>query len=123
MPIPPYTEPLETSADRALAGRGGKKTYVYLASDERGRLLYVGITSDIYRRFGQHAAKAVWYPKMAHLATELYATRDQAARRERQLIERYDPPHNIMLRHGDGAYRNMARIADAKARRVPALLR
>ncbi len=123
MTAPRYTEPIETSSHSAVPRRGGDKTYVYLASDELGRLLYVGITSDVYRRMGQHAVASPWYDKMAHVATELYATRRQAAKREQQLVERHDPPHNTMLKKRAEAQRNMRRVAEAKAKRVPSLIR
>lgn len=123
MPVQPYREPLETSEHRAVSNQGDGKTFVYLASDELGRLLYVGITSDVYRRLGEHAGASAWYGKMAHVATELYPSRQQAARREQQLIERHAPPHNILFQRGAEAYRNMARIAAIKAARVPDLIR
>lgn len=86
-------EPIEVHESTALSKRGDLN-YVYLVSDDRGRLLYVGVTSDIYARFGQHARQSLWYPYMAHMAVEVHSTRRQAEMRERRLIGLYDPPHN-----------------------------
>jgi hypothetical protein len=35
--------------------------YVYLCYDDAANLLYVGMTSDINSRFGQHRAKSPWF--------------------------------------------------------------
>ncbi len=112
-------EPLERREHHAVSGRDGDRTYVYLASDEVGRLLYVGITSDVYKRFADHASKSAWYPRMAHVRTELYRTRLDAADRERQLIDRHCPPYNVALQTRRHSLRYIRHVAEATRLRVP----
>jgi excinuclease UvrABC nuclease subunit len=60
---------------------------VYLLQDERGGILYVGMSSDIARRVRQH-----WYP---HSAVSFYSCDESAARwLEKRLIGIHHPPFN-----------------------------
>lgn len=86
------------------------RCYVYVASDERGRVLYVGIAVDVYRRLGQHAQNSEWYELCAHLRVEDYRARMLAQAREAHLIGIHAPPFNKKL-HAGMAYRQMRRAA------------
>lgn len=79
----------------------GGQTYVYRAYCRCGDLLYVGITSDLFRRFAAHARqRAPWELKLVRVAWDLYATRDQAERVETHLIATLHPIHNVQGRAG-----------------------
>lgn len=89
------TQPLVViEHEAALNRRDEDITYVYIASDLRGRIIYVGITHDVYVRMAGHSRNSAWYPQMRHLRTEVHRTREDAGRRERELIRLYCPPYN-----------------------------
>lgn len=77
-------------------------TFVYRHISATGDLLYAGITSDIWRRMGQHAAAAIWWPSVARIEWDVYELRREAEYVEAWLIHEYLPPHN---RHGKGGTR------------------
>ena len=70
-------------------------TSVYLYYDRAGLLIYVGITSRGITRNRQHNATKEWWPFVYSQTVEHYATRAEAAQRERSLIVRNEPPFNI----------------------------
>lgn len=70
-------------------------TSLYRFYDSAGVLLYVGITYDMYRRFGDHGTKKVWHPLAAKVTITHYPTRDEAAEAERKAIAAEGPLYNI----------------------------
>jgi predicted GIY-YIG superfamily endonuclease len=69
-------------------------TSVYIARDEQGRVVYVGITSQGASRNGQHWKKSEWWRHHVSQTKEDYPTRRQALARETQLIRAHKPPFN-----------------------------
>lgn len=64
--------------------------------------LYIGISNDPPRRFGEHAETKSWWPDVDHGLTKItwYSTRNQALRVEAGLIRRHRPPHNVQHHPG-----------------------
>ena len=110
-------QPSETHEFAPLKRQPGVH-YVYLASDARGRLLYVGIAEDVYRRLGQHAAASEWYDAMEHLTVEVHRSKEQAANREALLISVHAPPHNRQLRAGYNSANRRRMAAIARVQRL-----
>lgn len=69
-------------------------TSVYRYYDGRGALLYVGITSRGINRNYEHNLTQEWWPFAAVQHIEHYERRDDAERRERELIREFRPPFN-----------------------------
>lgn len=121
MPGVPYIKPSETREFGSLNGKARGEYYVYIVSDERGRLLYIGTTNDLFTRFAQHRTKANWYGDMAHVKVEVFHRQDDARRWEYYLIGRFNPPHNIKgVHHKTAEHIRWARQhAEWRQRRVP----
>jgi hypothetical protein len=88
-----HADPLATF-ELDVTPRNAGRHFVYFASDQTGRLLYVGVTGDIFVRVSQHAVTAPWYPDMHHLRVETYPTRADAENREAEAIATLSPAHN-----------------------------
>lgn len=73
-----------------------RATSLYRYFDASGRLLYVGITSRRTGRSLQHAMEKDWWGEVARCEWEHYATREEAARRERDAIATEHPRHNVI---------------------------
>jgi hypothetical protein len=69
-------------------------TSVYRYYDGRGALLYVGITSRGIKRNYEHNHTQDWWHFAATQTIEHYDRRDDAERRERELIREFRPPFN-----------------------------
>lgn len=91
-----YREPLRVEHVSAMNGRDARTHFVYQVLDEFGRVLYVGESRDVFARMGQHKSTSEWYSKMKRLIVEEYATRQDAIHREADLIERAQPPFNVV---------------------------
>lgn len=72
-----------------------ERTALYRLFDASGALLYVGITGNPQKRFGEHAATKEWWPAVAERRIEWLATRVDAAASEKKAIERELPSWNI----------------------------
>lgn len=71
--------------------------FVYIMRDETGAVIYVGVTSCLWGRLGQHAtSKPKRLADAAHLSVIAYDTRREADDAERELIEVLQPPLNKM---------------------------
>lgn len=71
-------------------------TYVYRAFDQDGRLLYVGMTGNLANRWAEHRTGSLWSSLMAgYRIVGPFATREAAARYERQAIQTEQPAYNI----------------------------
>jgi hypothetical protein len=75
-------------------------TSVYRYYDGDGALVYVGITARGVQRQNEHNAHAEWWPFVVRQEVEHYPSRDDAAARERELIQRFGPPFN--KQHNEG---------------------
>jgi predicted GIY-YIG superfamily endonuclease len=67
---------------------------VYRMFDATGHLLYIGITSDLTRRLGQHAEKR-WFPQVKTISLEWYPTQAAAFVAEQRAIRQERPRMNI----------------------------
>jgi excisionase family DNA binding protein len=77
-------------------GAPGADHWVYLAYDDAGVLLYVGVTSRGIVRFTQHAANHAFAADIARFDIEHFPTRQAALEREREHISRRGPRHNLL---------------------------
>jgi predicted GIY-YIG superfamily endonuclease len=86
---------------------------VYRAYDAEGNLLYIGMTTQNVGRMTQHARDSGWWPRTVRLELEHLPSREEALRRERQLINALRPEANDpMIRTWD------ERWADIEQRRL-----
>lgn len=85
-----------------------KATTLYRAYDARGQLLYVGISSSPFLRFGQHDARAGWTPYAATITLERFTSRLDAEAAELVAIRTDDPVWNIQGRPAERFLRWMA---------------
>lgn len=71
------------------------ETQLYRHFNERGDLLYVGISLSAINRLGQHADHAAWFKTISKVTIESFATRNEALDAERNAIHKENPKHNI----------------------------
>lgn len=69
-------------------------TSLYRLWDDRGRLLYVGITKDVNRRFREHGKFSAWWPEVAWHGVQTLPTRIEASVAERLAIQTELPIYN-----------------------------
>lgn len=70
-------------------------TYLYRFFSRDGKLLYVGISNSITRRFAEHAATKSWFNLIGHASVEDYTSRPDALTAELLAIQTELPVHNI----------------------------
>ena len=70
-------------------------TTLYRHFDEDGRLLYVGISCDVWRRQADHSNRSHCYDLSVRIETEEYRGRFAAEVAERHAIQTEKPLHNI----------------------------
>lgn len=75
--------------------------YRFHAADED--LLYVGITNDPGRRFGQHKYDKEWWLNVARIDMQHFPDRKSLIEAERRAIETERPRHNIRM-NGNQTY-------------------
>lgn len=81
---------------QASVGRPGTSyTVVYDFYDNRGTLLYIGITSSPERRFASHEANSTWMEFATTYRVTRFATRDDAKSAEKAWIETCRPLFNV----------------------------
>jgi excinuclease UvrABC nuclease subunit len=68
---------------------------VYRLYDAERNLLYVGCTANVKRRFQHHSTQRAWWPDVAEVETETFASVSEAAEAERAYIVALDPRHNV----------------------------
>lgn len=71
------------------------RTALYRFYDPQGKLLYVGITNDPWRRWREHVREKPWYPQVKHQAVTWYDAERQARRAETRAIHDERPEFNI----------------------------
>lgn len=69
---------------------------VYRCYGKVGDLLYVGITTAGPNRAKGHARHKEWWTEVTRQEWEHFATRSEAAEREKELIATLDPRYNIV---------------------------
>lgn len=72
------------------------ETIVYRFYAESGRLLYVGITEEVAKRFLRHSGR-LWWPEAVTVRLEAYAARREALAVEADAISNEAPIHNRMV--------------------------
>ena len=68
---------------------------MYRFYDGQGKLLYVGITIDPWRRWREHVQEKPWYPQVKHQAVTWYDAEWQARKAETRAIRTERPEFNI----------------------------
>jgi hypothetical protein len=69
----------------------------YLLIDRTGEVIYVGSSSALFARLGQHAKTKDWWSSVRSISVESFSTVDAMLDRETELIELLDPIHNDLL--------------------------
>lgn len=72
-----------------------RRTAVYRFYDAAGQLLYVGITFNIGKRFGNHERDAFWWSAQRTVKIAWHDTRVEAAAEEQRAIRVENPLHNV----------------------------
>ena len=75
---------------------------LYRHFDAEGRLLYIGISSSLAYRIEAHRRASEWFPLVATISVQHFASREELESAERAAIVAEKPPHN---RRVDGAPR------------------
>lgn len=75
-------------------------TSLYRFYDHGGVLLYIGITNDMARRFGNHGEKKSWHPRAVRVTIEHHPTRQDALEAEAAAIIREAPLYNVQHNQG-----------------------
>ena len=73
---------------------------VYLLHDANSVLLYVGITDRGPVRLVEHYRHKPWFSQVCRVEFERYETRTASEAREKSLITKRAPLHNIQHNHG-----------------------
>lgn len=76
-----------------------KRTSVYIAYDEDGTVIYVGITSRGMTRFAEHEDGSGWWWDAARIELKHMGNRGTADLMEEALIEELNPVHNAIRPH------------------------
>lgn len=76
----PYREKIRRGSPRNVP------TDVYRFFNAHGELLYVGLSCQIAARVGYHRSNQGWWHQVSRIEVEHFATRDEAALRERHVI-------------------------------------
>jgi hypothetical protein len=70
--------------------------YLYRAFSAEDVLLYVGITSNVRLRVGQHAASKLWWPEVSEVRVEPFPDKATARAAERAAITADQPRYNLV---------------------------
>lgn len=70
--------------------------YVYELIAANGNHLYVGCTSNIAQRLGQHQSQRKWWPEVFRTEVDTFPNQREALDAERERIELYQPIHNVV---------------------------
>jgi excinuclease UvrABC nuclease subunit len=68
---------------------------LYRMFDAEDHLLYVGLTNNPRNRFSGHSKGKAWWPEVAHIRVETFATRDELIAAEKAAIQTERPWYNI----------------------------
>jgi hypothetical protein len=77
-------------------------TALYRHRDDRGVLLYVGISGSVVQRLDEHSKRSRWHHLIRHVDVEHFKTRGAARAAEAEAIETERPIYNI---RGNGGVR------------------
>ena len=76
-------------------------TCLYRHFDEKGNLLYVGVSLSVMARLSQHRSASEWFGDIARVEIEHHPNRGAALEAEKKAIREEKPKHNIA--HADAA--------------------
>jgi hypothetical protein len=92
---------------------------LYRFYDAKDRLLYIGITVSLFRRWNNHNALKPWWRKVTRATVEHFPDRASVMRAERNAIRAempiYNVSHNAQVKDAGGR----TRIATREVSRVP----
>lgn len=74
---------------------------VYRHYDQKGSLLYVGMTSNLGARNMKHKNRSHWFTEIANIRLEWFSDKREAKEAEASAICSENPIHNKNLRHGN----------------------
>jgi excinuclease UvrABC nuclease subunit len=74
----------------------GVFSYVYVAYDLQGRVVYVGLSDNVLGRLGEHSRYKGWWRGVAKVEFWEFDNRAEAARYEQAMIATHQPPGNTM---------------------------
>lgn len=74
---------------------------LYRHFDDKGKLLYVGISLSALARLCQHRVHSEWYARIRNVTIQNFDTREQALEAERLAIQNEKPLHNIIWANTD----------------------
>jgi len=70
--------------------------WLYRLFDSEGRLLYVGVTDDVWRRVNEHERSQEWGDDIVQMRRHRYPGRAAALAAEKRAIQTEKPVHNIV---------------------------
>lgn len=73
----------------------GEPTGLYRFYDAANVLLYIGISRNLYARWGQHEADKTWWPLVVTRTVVMYPSRPEAEEAEGVAIRAENPVHNV----------------------------
>ena len=89
--IAPKLATIPDAFDYALPSGPG----CYMAVDKWNQPIYIGAAAVVTARIGAHCARSPWRADVVRWRVWPCATRSEALRLERLLIQLYRPPHNL----------------------------
>lgn len=89
----PVPDVLSFSTTAAVPDR---PQWLYRLFDSEGRLLYVGVTDDVWRRVGEHERTQEWGDDIVRVKRQRYPGRAAALAAERRAIHIEKPVHNVI---------------------------
>lgn len=69
---------------------------LYRMYDASRRLLYVGLTMNVSQRFATHRGEKPWWPSVATIQLQHFATRSEVEAAERAAINAEQPRYNVV---------------------------
>ena len=75
------------------------KQHLYRHFDERGNLLYVGVSLSTIQRLAQHRYHSHWFNSISKVTIEQFPSREEALNAERTAIQKEEPLHNVALKN------------------------
>lgn len=77
---------------------GTRRWAVYTFRDPDGTVLYVGQSMRLAERMSSHKREKEWWPEIETIEVDHVGSKNDACVLEKQLIEKFDPLHNIALK-------------------------
>ena len=75
------------------------KQHLYRHFDERGKLLYVGVSLSAIQRLAQHKHHSHWFNSIEKITIEQFPSREEALDAEKIAIQKEGPLHNPALKN------------------------